>query len=75
MIKDCNNDQIKLLTKNNYYTCEQPLCYNDCPISSGTAVCKKGDYEYINKKEYNRCQCVDGWKGIDCKNKDYTILQ
>ncbi|OUM66752.1 hypothetical protein PIROE2DRAFT_5964 [Piromyces sp. E2] len=62
-IDDCSDHQIKMYDKNKFYSCENPLCSNDCPIANKTAECVKGEGNYYNKMLLNKCQCVSGWTG------------
>ncbi|ORX47898.1 hypothetical protein BCR36DRAFT_405219 [Piromyces finnis] len=71
-IHDCNNEQIKMYTKDGFYYCENPVCNYDCPVSNGTAICIKGENNVNNKEFLNKCQCVPGWTGDKCEIKKFT---
>ncbi|ORX40393.1 hypothetical protein BCR36DRAFT_364685 [Piromyces finnis] len=75
-INDCKSGQIKIVGKNGFYQCEDPICNSNCPVSSGRALClKSSNITNINNVLYNKCQCVNGWKGKDCHVMDYSPLK
>jgi len=73
-IRDCDDTQIKIYNKNGFYYCEDPICYSDCPISNGTAICVKGNLN-INNIVSNKCTCLPGWIGEKCLNKDIIKIK
>jgi len=74
-VKDCAEEQIKIYIKDDYYYCVNPICSDDCPISSGKAECIKSDIENINDIKLNKCQCLPGWIGDGCQLKDYAVTK
>lgn len=74
-VKNCNDNQIKIIDKRNYYHCENPICNDNCPVNTEKAVCLKSNITNINRKEYNKCQCTPGWNGKNCEEKDYIKLK
>ncbi len=79
-VNDCDENQIKLYSKDTYFYCENPLCNDDCPVSNGTAICKKNknidtNNKIINDKNNNICECVPGWVGDKCEKKDYADIK
>jgi len=72
IINDCNEEQIKMFIKGNYYYCENPICSDDCPISNGAAICVKNSTKNINDININSCICNKGWKGDKCQLMDFT---
>ncbi|OUM60925.1 hypothetical protein PIROE2DRAFT_13174, partial [Piromyces sp. E2] len=64
---DCQNNQIKIYSKNNiFYHCENPLCHLECPVENGTAICIPGPNNNNNDRKYNQCKCQSGWTGTKC---------
>ena len=74
-INECDKSQIKMYYKDIYYYCENPICFDDCPVSNGTAVCIKKEGVQINSKYINECKCVSGWIGDKCETKDYAYIR
>ncbi|ORX44484.1 hypothetical protein BCR36DRAFT_359576 [Piromyces finnis] len=74
IINDCNDEQIKMNIRENYYYCENPICNDDCPILNKTAICIKSNITNLNNKNYNECQCLPGWKGNKCNLKDFKEI-
>jgi len=74
-INECDKNQIKMYYKDIYYYCENPICFDECPISNGTAVCIKKEGVQINSKHINECKCVSGWIGDKCETKDYAYIR
>jgi len=71
-IDSCDPGQYNLYDRNNILTCENPICYDSCPINS-TAKCVISDnniYEENNIK-HNICKCDIGWTGELCNQKDF----
>jgi len=72
-VKDCNSEYIKLYDKNKFYSCESPLCKDECPIQDKRAVCVKNESNNSNNKFSNECKCLDGWIGNNCETQDYEV--
>ncbi len=73
-ISNCDENQIKLFSKDKYFYCENPICNDDCPISNGTAICLKKKDAQFNSKNDNKCECAQGWTGDKCEMKDYAKI-
>ncbi|ORY72859.1 hypothetical protein LY90DRAFT_636981, partial [Neocallimastix californiae] len=71
-IAKCDEEQIKITDKYNYYSCEKPICKENCPILKGTAECIKGNKENVNSIELNQCKCLPGWLETNCDKRDLT---
>ncbi|OUM58113.1 hypothetical protein PIROE2DRAFT_16694, partial [Piromyces sp. E2] len=75
IIRECKSEQIKMfIKKTQFYYCENPICDEYCPIYNETAVCVKGNTENMNVAELNHCECVSGWKGNKCQDKDFVVI-
>ncbi|ORX65789.1 hypothetical protein BCR32DRAFT_250582 [Anaeromyces robustus] len=78
-IMECDDEQIKIRTKDNYFYCEKPICNGECANvdindNNSTFVCVKGDIENVNSVKYNSCQCVLGYTGDKCQYMDYVLI-
>jgi len=71
----CNDNEIVMHLKDDFYYCESPVCDNSCPVMNGTAICKKGVPENINTLSTNRCECLPGWDGEKCETKIYAEIK
>eukprot|EP00833_Pecoramyces_ruminatium_P011725 jgi/Orpsp1_1/1185757/evm.model.c7180000095105.1 len=75
-IRDCDENQIKIVDKkNNYFYCENPICYEECPVLKNKAVCVKGNIENVNSIKYNQCQCLPGWINDNCLERDLVDIK
>jgi len=74
IIKNCKESQIKIIKKN-YFYCEDPECFDDCPIKEGHAICLKSSNENKNSKFLNECHCIPGWTGTNCSDKDHPDVK
>jgi len=69
-VTGCNENQIKRYNNKILY-CENPICHQDCPVSV-SAICKPNsstNNNLINDINNNKCVCLVGWDGENCKNK------
>ncbi|OUM68613.1 hypothetical protein PIROE2DRAFT_3594 [Piromyces sp. E2] len=73
VIKECEDNEIKMHVKGDYYYCKNPFCGDDCPPSS--AICIKNTEENINDINSNICQCIEGWTGEKCQIKEYAKIK
>ncbi|KAG4088500.1 hypothetical protein H8356DRAFT_1280889 [Neocallimastix lanati (nom. inval.)] len=71
-LEKCDKEQIKITDKHNFYSCENPICEESCPILNGTAECIKGYKENINSIELNQCKCLPGWEEINCDKRVFV---
>eukprot|EP00833_Pecoramyces_ruminatium_P000369 jgi/Orpsp1_1/1174401/evm.model.c7180000049960.1 len=70
-IENCGDKQIKIMDKSKFYYCENPICDDSCPVLNGTSECLKSEKENINSVSLNKCQCLPGWNGNRCENRDF----
>ncbi|OUM59259.1 hypothetical protein PIROE2DRAFT_63897 [Piromyces sp. E2] len=69
-IKECNENQIKMIDKSGIQYCVNPTCKESCLINE-SAICKPYYKENINDINLNICECLPGWKGNNCEEKIY----
>ncbi|ORX79567.1 hypothetical protein BCR32DRAFT_269398 [Anaeromyces robustus] len=71
VVKNCDEEQIKMVNSKYFYYCENPICDDNCPVENKTAICVKGENNLKNNINLNYCECVKGWKEEGCKEKEY----
>jgi len=59
-----------MVNDNGIKYCEEPICNKDCPVGI-SAKCISYYSEGKNDINLNKCQCLPGWKGDNCKSKIY----
>ncbi|ORX80650.1 hypothetical protein BCR32DRAFT_245465 [Anaeromyces robustus] len=60
-INDCDPNNVKFITKNNLFYCENPKCNKHCQKLKNYVCIKYNDN--INDPELNVCECLKGWTG------------
>ncbi|ORX55895.1 hypothetical protein BCR36DRAFT_280965, partial [Piromyces finnis] len=73
-IHECKEEQIKIF-KNKIFYCEIPRCEDDCPVNDNKAICMKGEDINSNDIKNNHCECLQGWIGSKCQNRNYEDLR
>ena len=66
-VSDCEESQVKLYDKNGILYCENPKCYESCPVDI-TASCVSPN-KYENNIQNNTCICYEGYSGDKCDQK------
>jgi len=69
----CKDNQIKMFNSNDILYCEYAKCKKSCLIDE-TAICKPYYNESINDINKNICECIGGYMGDQCKQKNLLIL-
>ncbi|ORX80569.1 hypothetical protein BCR32DRAFT_20538 [Anaeromyces robustus] len=67
-ITNCKDNEVEMYSRNGLLYCETPICYDECPVGN-RAVCVSAGLYNINSQRKNKCQCYDGYDGIECDIK------
>lgn len=72
----CNSNQIKMYNSYNIEYCVEPECLTECPVGK-SAVCVPYNEKdnHINDPSKNKCECLLGWKGSYCNEREFLNYQ
>ncbi|OUM66438.1 hypothetical protein PIROE2DRAFT_6389 [Piromyces sp. E2] len=69
---ECDKDQYNIYNHDNIIVCENPKCFDSCPVDSNAkCIITDGNVYGKNIIDRNTCKCNNGWKGDLCETKDY----
>jgi len=63
-----------MYNKNKILYCENPICQESCPVDI-SAKCQAYTKENDNDIHKNKCICMNGWTGENCKEKKFNYLK
>ena len=74
-VENCKENQVRLFDEKQVPYCENPKCYNDCPVGVRAECIAHNSTlignTLINNEQNNECRCLPGFTGNKCSEKEY----